>query len=134
MAPLVIRINGPIMGTQRTDSSGKQRFTSERTRNAYGFIAWSAIQQVGRPVLTGALRVGFAVVVEIPASWSGAKKRRALAGEVRPTVKPDFDNVSKMLTDPLNLIVWKDDAQIVESTFSKRYGEMPGAVITVEAL
>lgn len=134
MAPLVIRIDGSIMGAQRVDSLGKQRYTSERSRNAHGFIKWTAIQQVGKPLLTGPLRVSFAVVVQIPESWSGVKKRKALAGTIRPTTKPDFDNVSKMLTDPLNLIVWKDDAQIVESTFSKHYGEQPGAVITVEAI
>ena len=143
MSTLTIRVDGPIMGKGRHRNSARlgrdgtviqRNYTPARTENAEAFVKWSAISQVGQPMLEGALRVSIVVVVQVPDSWSKIKKRRACAGQIRPTSKPDFDNVSKMLTDALNKIVWKDDAQIVDASFSKVYGEKPGAVLQVTPL
>ena len=58
----------------------------------------------------------------VPKSWSNKKRDAALAGTIRPTGKPDWDNFAKML-DAFNEIVWIDDAQIVEGSIEGLFQE-----------
>jgi Holliday junction resolvase RusA-like endonuclease len=53
-----------------------------------------------------------------PASKEG--REAADAGLIRPTTKPDADNIVKML-DALTGVVWIDDAQIVSLRVAKLY-------------
>jgi len=64
---------------------------------------------------------------------SDSKKKRAakLAGEIRPTKKPDIDNCIKAIADSLNTIAYKDDTQIVKVVAEKRYSEKPRVEITI---
>ena len=66
----------------------------------------------------------------IPKSWSKTKQQDALMHRVRPTTKPDADNVLKQL-DALNEVCWRDDSQIVEATVRKFYSDRPRLVITI---
>lgn len=53
-----------------------------------------------------------------------------------PTVRPDFDNIAKLI-DSLNKIAFADDAQIVDGRSWKRYclpGEQPHLEITLEEM
>lgn len=77
-----------------------------------------------RPLLTGALRLRVTAFMGVPGSWSIRKRDQALAGAIRPTVKPDWDNTGGM-TDALNKIVWSDDAQVVDGRVLKFYDERP---------
>lgn len=83
----------------------------------------------GDSPFSGPLAVIFSVTVQIPASWS--KKRQALAndGAIGATKKPDIDNVVKALCDGMNGIAYKDDAQIIELTVTKHYGDTPGVLV-----
>jgi len=49
-----------------------------------------------------------------------------------PSVKPDIDNLIKAILDPLNGIVFKDDALIVFIKAGKQYTETPFIYIKVE--
>lgn len=90
---------------------------------------WAARQQTGESLLTGVLGVLVLAVFPVPGSWSKRKRQEALAGLVRPGVKPDFDNVAKLYCDALNGIVWEDDKQIVDGRCIKIYGQQPGVLI-----
>jgi Holliday junction resolvase RusA-like endonuclease len=70
----------------------------------------------------------------VPASWSNKKRDAALAGIVRHTGRPDFDNFAKIGCDALNGIVWADDSQIVEARIVKLYSESPSLRIEVQPL
>lgn len=59
----------------------------------------------------------------IPKSFSKTKKQFAKDGFIRPTVKPDCDNISKNICDALNGFVFPDDKQIVTLTVRKWYSE-----------
>lgn len=65
------------------------------------------------------------VFFAIPESWSGRKKRQALAGIIRPTVTPDADNLCKSAADSLTMIVFRDDKQIVDAKIEKWYSDRP---------
>ena len=67
----------------------------------------------------------------IPQSKSKKVKAQMLANEIRPTKKPDMDNVVKMIADALNQVVYKDDTQIVDCQCRKFYSEQPRVEILI---
>lgn len=67
---------------------------------------------------------------EIPQSWSEHDRTAALAGAIRPTSRPDWDNYGK-ITDALNGVVWHDDSQVVHGTCIKEYSDRPALRIEV---
>jgi len=75
--------------------------------------------------ISGAISVVIAAYMSIPASWPKKKKRQAREGEIRPTKKPDFDNLAKFVGDSLNGIFWQDDKQIVSARVMKFYSDRP---------
>jgi len=88
----------------------------------------------GRKPLEGPLKLNMWAYIAVPNSWSDAKKAKALAGEIRPVGKPDFDNIIKALADAMNKIVWLDDAQVVEIYAFKFYNGEPRVVLEVTPL
>lgn len=69
----------------------------------------------------------------IPESWSKSEKARALAGNIRPTSRPDGDNYLKIV-DSLNEIVWRDDSQVVDGRVIKVYSDQPALRIEVREM
>ncbi len=70
----------------------------------------------------------------IPKSASKRKRQAMLERKIRPTKKPDWDNVGKVICDSLNGIAYRDDAQVVDSMVRKFYGEDPKVVVTIEEI
>lgn len=79
----------------------------------------------------GAVSVRIEAALAIPDSWSKKKRQAALSGDLMPTGKPDFDNISKIVGDALNKIVWKDDSQIINASFRKFYAPEPYLLVSV---
>lgn len=69
------------------------------------------------------LKVIIDVYMPIPKNFNKKKYEQALKGEIRPTVKPDCDNIAKNINDALNGIVYPDDKQITCLTVNKYYSE-----------
>lgn len=78
------------------------------------------------------LKVHIQAFFEIPKSYSKKKRELAIAGEIRPTVKPDTDNISKNIKDALNGIAYPDDKQVVSETIEKFYGESAYTIVSIE--
>lgn len=78
------------------------------------------------------LRVRIKAVYGIPKSDSGLMAARKASGEIRPTKKPDADNVEKIVLDAINGIAWRDDAQVVDLRTVKVYGAVPRVEIGIE--
>nr|WP_243432759.1 RusA family crossover junction endodeoxyribonuclease [Lysinibacillus sphaericus] len=53
-------------------------------------------------------------------------------GELRPTTKPEADNLINGIKDGCNKVIWHDDSQIVEMNVRKFYSEQPRAEVTIE--
>lgn len=51
---------------------------------------------------------------EIPKSTSKKKRREMLEHRIRPTKKPDWDNIGKIVCDSLNLVAYHDDSAVVQ--------------------
>jgi Holliday junction resolvase RusA-like endonuclease len=53
-------------------------------------------------------------------------------GLLRPTKKPDYDNVQKIVGDALNQVAYKDDSQIVDSRVQKFWSYTPKIFVTIQ--
>lgn len=133
-APILIRLAGAPMGKGRprfVKQTGRA-FTPAATRSYENSLRIAAdLAMNGRDPLEGPVSVTVTAVFPIPASWSKKKQDAAAAGLLLPVVKPDADNLVKML-DAFNEIVWRDDKQVVRGLISKIYGTKPELVVTVE--
>ena len=69
------------------------------------------------------VRAEIDVLVAVPKSDSKAKKKAKIEGMIRPTVKPDCDNLAKSILDSLNGLAYQDDKQVVELSIKKYYAE-----------
>lgn len=64
--------------------------------------------------LTGQLLLGVKAFLPIPTSKPKKWKEGARAGVIRPTVKPDLDNLLKHVKDCLTMLrFWQDDSLVV---------------------
>ena len=70
----------------------------------------------------------------IPKSKSKKAQAAMLAGEVRPTKKPDMDNVMKVVADSLNGVAYHDDTQIVDCQLRKFYAERPRVEVIIREI
>lgn len=53
-------------------------------------------------------------------------------GVLRPTTKPDIDNLVKGIKDSLSKVLWYDDSQVTELVARKLYSDNPRAEVTIE--
>ena len=70
----------------------------------------------------------------IPKSTSKKKQREMLEHRLRPTVKPDLDNVAKLVYDALNGVAWYDDNAIVDTQVRKFYSDTPRVDVFIRAV
>ena len=67
----------------------------------------------------------------IPKSKSKKVKQLMRHKVLRPTKKPDIDNIVKIIADGLNGVAYYDDAQIVDASVRKFYSGKPRVVVTI---
>lgn len=77
------------------------------------------------------LSVRIFAYLSIPKSVSKKKRTAMLEGLIRPTKKPDHDNIGKIVCDALNGIAYRDDAQIVDSLVRKFYSDKPCVLVEI---
>lgn len=71
---------------------------------------------------------------DIPKSTSKKKRRLMLDHKIRPTKKPDFDNIGKIICDSLNLVAYHDDSAVVDAQVRKFYSENPRVDVTIRRI
>ena len=76
--------------------------------------------------------VAIYIRVGIPTSFSKQKRKDALEGILKPTKKPDADNILKCFLDAMNGIVYLDDKQVVNIHLTKLYAEIPAVEVMVK--
>lgn len=87
-----------------------------------------------RAPLDGPIDLRVVAYMPITPSWSQRKQMAALADQIRPTGRPDFDNLVKNLADAFKGIVWRDDTLVTEGMIWKRYSDRPRLLIEVRLL
>lgn len=108
--------------------------TPTRTKNYEAKIAEEWRAKYPNP-LEGDIRVEITFYMPTPISWSKAKKERAERGIIRPSVRPDIDNLVKIILDAIQGgVAFADDKQVVELTAAKYYSAEPRTAILVEEI
>lgn len=116
--------------------AGVVMFTPGRTADYEALVATTAAATLAgdaptHQLLDGPLEAVLEMRFPVPASWSKAKRARALAGVEWHTSKPDIDNVAKAVLDACNGVVFRDDSQIVILTATKEFSETPGVRVVI---
>ena len=107
--------------------------TPTRTRNYELMLARAWAAKYPEPA-EGELFVQIIFRMPTPTCWSKPKKEKAERGLIRPTVRPDIDNLVKIVLDGLNGVAFMDDKQVVELYATKWYSAEPRTEIMVEEL
>ena len=110
-------------------------YTPAKTVAYEGLIALAAQDVMqGRELIGGPVMIELRIVHSVPQSKSKKWKAQALAGEIPCTKKPDADNVLKAVCDALNGVVFKDDVQVTDGSFRRRWGAIPGVHVRIVPL
>lgn len=80
------------------------------------------------------LKMKITAIHGITKSTTKKDKAKMLSGELKPTKKPDADNIVKVICDALNGIAYRDDTQIVELEAKKVYGDQEKVVVEIEEI
>lgn len=116
-------------------AQGRPRFTTiggrakaydppkSKNYKAYArLIAVEAAREQGWLINTDLpLKISICAFMPVPSTRPKTWKERALQGKIRPTTKPDADNIFKCITDALSGAIYKDDKQIVQAEIAKSY-------------
>lgn len=122
-------IPGPPKGKARprvvrTKNGQSRAYTPEQTV-AYENLVRFAYVTAGGKMMDGALAMVVDAYFPIPKSASKKKRAEMETGKIRPTVKPDADNLLKIIADALNGVAYRDDACVVDAVVRKRYSAEP---------
>lgn len=110
-------------------------YTDETTTNYENLVKLSYINSGSSSYLNNeTLKAYIRIYQSIPKSESKKKQAKMLSGELRPTKKPDIDNVLKSIFDALNKVAFNDDTQIVEIQCAKYYSNEPRVEIVIEEI
>jgi len=121
-------LDGPPHGKGRPRFSRAtgHTYTPEKTARFEERLAWAAQSVMERaPLFDGPLEMSIHAYFSIPVSKPAKWKEQAKLGLIRPTKKPDIDNIVKGVADALNKVVYVDDTQIVVLTAAKYYSDRP---------
>jgi Holliday junction resolvase RusA-like endonuclease len=130
MIKLVIPGEPVAKGRPRVTKWGT--YTPEKTKNYETLVKELFFIEHGQTLLEGQLKIDIKAYFSIPKSASKKKKQLMLEGELRPTKKPDADNILKIIGDALNDLAYKDDKQIVSANIEKFYSDEPRVQIEIK--
>lgn len=120
-------------GRPRFSRETGHTYTPEKTARFEERLAWAAQSVMDRrPLLEGPLRMEISAFFSIPTSKPAKWKESAEKAGIRPTKKPDIDNIVKGVADALNKVVYVDDTQIVTICAAKYYSNRPRIEISVK--
>ena len=137
MSKVRFTVLGQPQGKGRAKASswgGKIRMrTPEKTVLYENWVRESALMEMPSDFIpfTGQLLATVDMYYQIPKSGSKKVHEGRLNGIIKPTTKPDLDNVMKAIFDSLNGIVYKDDSQIVRVVAEKHYSDTPRVEVTI---
>ena len=98
-------------------------YTPEKTASYENFVKLCYLNKYKGQKLDGEIIAEIIAYFPIPKSFSKKKRLEAIEGKIRPTKKPDTDNIAKTILDSLNGIAFEDDKQVVALLVKKLYGE-----------
>ncbi|WP_341479250.1 RusA family crossover junction endodeoxyribonuclease [Clostridium cochlearium] len=127
-------IPGEPMGKQRPRVTRFGTYTPKKTVEYENWVKTCYTLSNDENKLEGMIKAEIMAYMSIPKSTSKKKRQEMLEGKIRPTKKPDVDNMAKIILDSLNKLAFDDDKQIVECSIEKWYGEDPRVELTLKEI
>lgn len=125
-------IYGEPQGKGRHRTAGGHEYTPGETILYENLVKTEYRHQSGHRFPDDAmLDVRIFAYYTIPKSVSKKKRQAMIDRKIRPTKKPDADNLCKVICDSLNGLAYRDDAQIVDTMVRKFYGETPRVIVSI---
>ena len=107
-------------------------YTPEKTASYENFVKLCYLNKYKGQKLDGEIIAEIIAYFSIPKSFSKKKRVEAIEGKIKPTKKPDTDNIAKTILDSLNGIAFEDDKQVVALLVKKLYGEEAKVVVALK--
>lgn len=123
-------------GRPRFSRQSGRTYTPQKTASYENLVHIEYIEQCNgfRFAEDGMLQMTINAYYSIPKSASKKKQTAMLANEIRPTKKPDMDNVVKIIADSLNQVAYRDDTQIVDCQIHKYYSDIPRVEVSISEI
>lgn len=122
-------VDGEPKGKQRPrfNPYSKKPYTPDDTKQHEQLTAWAYKAQCGYSRFPAGTYIDMRIIayMSIPKKTSQADRKLMLEGKIRPTKKPDCDNIFKLVADALNGIAYSDDKFIVDAQVRKFYSDEP---------
>lgn len=109
-------------------------YTPKRTVDYERMVQTLFHAEHGSPKLEGALTLELDLYFSIPKSTRKKDVPAMRTGQIRPTKRPDLDNILKAISDALNGVAYKDDSQIVAAVVQKFYGDEARAEVRISKM
>ena len=106
-------------------------YTPEKTRKYEKMVRGRYLQTAGlMPFPAGsAIYATIGAFYPVPKGTSKKDRQAMLEGTLRPTKKPDADNIAKIILDALNGYAYSDDACVVNLSVTKHYSETASVTV-----
>ena len=130
--PLVITLRIPghprPKGRPRFSTKTGHTYTPKKTAQEEAVIRQMAAAVMERESIEGLwegpVHIKIVAGVQKPQDWWGGR-------EPTGTNHGDWDNIGKLVTDALQGIVFKNDAQIISAVVVKRYADLPNMIVQI---
>ena len=108
-------------------------YTDENTVSYENLVKLEYQQQCPRQRFEDetALEMRIMAYFAIPGSISKKKQAAMEAGEIRPTIKADIDNICKIICDGTQGVAFKDDKTVVFCQIEKYYSRNPRVEVEI---
>lgn len=119
-------------GRPRMTKAG-HTYTPQNTVQYENFVRYHYYLQCGRAKFDPDIPLDVRMVAYFPIPKSLSKKKQLLMrkNRLRPTKKPDCDNIAKSILDALNNIAYHDDSQVVDHQLRKFYSDDPRVTVKI---
>lgn len=133
---IAFTIPGDVQAQQRPKFSRFGQHVSVRdpkeSKDYKAFVRLVAAEHAPGDLITEPIELKINVYRKIPKSFSKKKHNEAIEGVLRPTTKPDIDNLVKGIKDGLSKVIWHDDSQVISLVANKYYSDNPRADVIIE--
>lgn len=119
--------------TVRLKNGISHTYTPDKTVLYENLIRTEYRRQCGTAKFPDDVMLDMRIIAYYTIPTSASKKRKQLMeeGGIRPTKKPDMDNIVKAVSDALNQVAFRDDAQVVDCQVRKFYSTQPRIEVTI---
>lgn len=130
MISLIIPGEPVAKGRPRMTRSGIA-YTPGKTQGYENLVKMCYMEQGNKVKLEGRVQLSMLAYFQIPKSKSKKMQKAMEEQEIRPTKRPDIDNILKGVLDALNKLAYDDDSQIVSVRVEKFYSHEPRVEVAI---